>query len=286
MSYILKLDEEDKSLSKAYNEERKLTFWYVISKDMVFSVITGRSYRYDLYNFLRSPTTGSYLLSLKANRSSINLILQIILANLLQKVIQYVRRRNSRVKEIDLVEKEIEYWFKILEPEFNYQKGNNNNNNNDSISEIITSIHFDIIFSTLKIILYRHKPSSVITNRKKYYPEKLMNFFFKYNEDIVSTENIDTKLKNNNGNPYDFDEIDGFKYKSSEKKNYDFFLSFGYELLKRKRTKINEKKEMLLKEALIREGIHSLADDKSITLDLSLFKVSLTNFFGSYLWNS
>jgi len=251
MSYILKLGEDDKNLSKIYNEERKLTFWYVISKDMVFSVITGRSYRYDLYNFLRSPTTGSYLLSLKSNRTSIHLILQIMLANLLQKVIQYVRRRNSSIEEIDMTEKEIEYWFKNLEPEFNFHIANNNNNNdnnkNDSIGHNITSIHFDIIFSTLKIIFYRHKPSSVITSRKKVYPGKLMNFFFKYNDNAVSKENADIQLKydkDNFSSPYEFDEIDGFKHKSSEIIDYDFFLSFVYGLLKRKKNKVDEKSEL------------------------------------------
>ncbi|ORX56064.1 hypothetical protein BCR36DRAFT_280771 [Piromyces finnis] len=245
MAYLLKLDEEDKNLSEIYNEERKFTFWYVISKDMLLSVITGRSYRYDLYSFLCSPTIKSILFNFKPKRSYFNLLFQIILANLLQKVIQYVRRRNSRLEEVDLVEKEIDYWFKLLEPEFNYQKSDNIENT--SIGEIIGSIHFDIIFSTLKIIYYRHKPTSVITtNRKNHYLEKLISIFLKLDKDPMSEENVDIQSDLNDDKkyqsyPYEFEEIDGFKHKKSGKIKYDYFLKKAYDILKNKRTNFNRK---------------------------------------------
>eukprot|EP00833_Pecoramyces_ruminatium_P011596 jgi/Orpsp1_1/1185628/evm.model.c7180000094673.2 len=164
MAYLLELNKDDKSLSKKYNDERKFTFWYIMCKDMMISIITGRSCRYALYQYISSESAELFLKNLNSNVSSINLILHILLANLIQKVIQYVRKSQINSKDLNKLEEEIDYWFNIFDPFFKYH---NENMINEVIGEILFKLHYNIIFSTIKILFYRHKPSIVFTTNNK-----------------------------------------------------------------------------------------------------------------------
>lgn len=230
MAYLLELNKDDKSLSKKYNDERKFTFWYIMCKDMMISIITGRSCRYALYQYISSESAELFLKNLNSNVSSINLILHILLANLIQKVIQYVRKSQINSKDLNKLEEEIDYWFNIFDPFFKYH---NENMINEVIGEILFKLHYNIIFSTIKILFYRHKPSIVFTTNNK------QNSF----RSKVFLSNI---LNNHNLKPFNNHDSQYLLNNDNINMNYDTFLSSSYNILRKKKLKvINHRKNSL-----------------------------------------
>jgi len=221
MAYLLNLNCNDLSQDFRHNEERKLTFWHILCKDMIVSVITGRAYKYDINIFLNSKLSLNIFKYINSNKQTINLILHIVLANILRKVIQYIKKSNSDINELNLLEKEIDYWFKVFEPIFKYEI-----DETTDVAEIYTKLNFDILFSTLKIILYRHKPTSVITRRSIKPSPKLINFVYEVYCNKKLNKSLDINKK--------------FLFVNEPSNENDIFLDYSYDILNKKTTKSNE----------------------------------------------
>ncbi|ORX87584.1 hypothetical protein BCR32DRAFT_289236 [Anaeromyces robustus] len=215
LSYILHLYKENKSLNKLYNNERKITFWYNISMDILYSIMTGRSYRYDYYNMLDSEYIISFLSQLEITKNALTLVKTLILSKIFHNIILYIREiRLNNIKTNDLYEK-IEHWLEILEPEFNY----NYNAEDEDIYDIVTNSQFDIFFTFLKILFYRRK-STLITKK------------------------FDQKLPDENDlNVYGDIGYNFIKYKGNELKFSDYLLRYCFDFLKKKHEiRSNDKK--------------------------------------------
>jgi len=224
MAYLLNLNCEDLSQDFKHNEERRLTFWHILCKDMIVSVITGRSYKYDINIFLNSKLSLNVFKYINSNKQTINLILHIILANILRKVIQYIKKHNSNTNELNLLEKEIDYWFKVFEPIFKYEI-----DETTDIAEIYIKLNFDILFSTLKIVLYRHKPTSVIIQRNVKPSQKLINFIYEIYNNKKLNRNTDINKK--------------FLFVNEPNIENDFFMGYSYDILNKDKSKSNKIKE-------------------------------------------
>ncbi|ORX76862.1 hypothetical protein BCR32DRAFT_271021 [Anaeromyces robustus] len=249
MSNLLRLNDEDKSLSKIYNDERKLTFWYILCKDTMIGAITGRSYRYEVYSFINSANTEILYNSLNSNVNFTKLMLHVLLSYIMHKIINYIKKSDSNTEELDSLEEEIDYWFNIFEPVYICP----NEYKNEEVGEIIMNLHYNIIFSTLKIVLYRHKPSSVIKNCKKITPLSI-NF-----RGLLNNFNINQKNS----------VLDNSKI-TEDNNDHDSFLSSTLNILKNKKNKIkNMKKDSSSKAVLNPELTTENKDNISIIFSKS-----------------
>ncbi|ORX47103.1 hypothetical protein BCR36DRAFT_413757 [Piromyces finnis] len=167
-AHILNLNKEDKNLSKKLNDERKKTFWYCFSKDILFCTITGRSYRYDIVN---SDDTIEYFRKLKVTKWTIALVVHLVLIRLLLAVKHYIEESHTNTFEINLLENIIKYWFNYYESKFDYAF----DYEKEETGSIILFNKHCIFFYTLKILFYRHQSSSFVTNESKKSEEKILN---------------------------------------------------------------------------------------------------------------
>jgi len=128
--------------------------------DILYSTMTGRSYRYDYYNMLSSEYIVSFLTQLEITKNSLTLIRNLILTKIFHIIVLYIREiRSINIENNDLYKK-IEYWLKAFEPEFNY----NYDIEDEDTYSVVTNSQNDIFFIYLKILFYRRK-STLIKNK-------------------------------------------------------------------------------------------------------------------------
>ncbi|OUM59158.1 hypothetical protein PIROE2DRAFT_15384, partial [Piromyces sp. E2] len=211
MSYILGLNQEDNSIDKRRFNERILTFYYIVCKDIQLSIITGRFYQYNIYDSLNSEITISLLSKLELNKNSIILIMNLVLSKFYQIVLQYIQESRSKsTDDVIFLDEKIKYWINIYEPYFNFEY----DIEKEDISNIIPFWQYEVCFYALKILFNRHKLTSVLSKSN----EKISN---------ISNKNINETF-----------------YKSERNENYniDLFLKYCLKFIKRKNRIIKSKK--------------------------------------------
>jgi len=199
VSHVLNLVKENKHLNKRCNIENKLTFWYIVSMDMVLSIITGRSYRYDCSYLLNSDNIVNLINKIDSSKSSKIVIMDLVLSRLLDIVIQYIRNCHSNSTNIKYLEKKIEYWFNLYDESIFLS---------DELNYNTTYSHYIIFFCTLKLIYCRHKSTSIVSDYS------------------LSTSEEDKYLLMNN-----------IKDKYLDDKYFDTFLEHAYNFLTNKNSK-------------------------------------------------
>ncbi|OUM64549.1 hypothetical protein PIROE2DRAFT_8621 [Piromyces sp. E2] len=168
-SNILNMINDNENLNKRCNLENKLTFLNVTSMDMILSIITGRSNRHDYCNILYSDKIINMINNANDNLHDLSkdlidlfkiVIMDLVTSRLLAIVVHYINESHTDTSEIKYLENKIEYWFKLFEPIFicNDQYYSISYNN---------SIFYHVFFSTLKILYYRCKSTSIISNKIK-----------------------------------------------------------------------------------------------------------------------
>ena len=168
MSYTLQINEENKNLKNIYNDEKKIAFWYNISMDILYSIMTSRSYRYDYYNILNSEYAVSNISQLELTKNSLIIIMNLVLSKLFHIIVIFIREMRLNSIEISNLDKKIDYWLKLFEPEFTY----NYDIEEEDISSVFINSQFDIFFITLKIIFYRRKLTLISTKHKEKLPDE------------------------------------------------------------------------------------------------------------------
>jgi len=207
LSYILNLSKQDKTLSKIYNNERLITFWCCYCKDIVYSIITGRNYRYDIIN-IKDIT--NLIINLKITKYTAILVMNLVVVILIHIIKQYIGEIKYNDSEKIFLENKIKFWFKSYEHIFNYEC----EIENEKLDNIVTLSQLDFFYHTLKIVFYRHQSTSLVVNSSKKLKVKTLNNF----------EGIGCNFT---------------KYEKYEKKNYDRFFQSCLNFLNRK----NEIKE-------------------------------------------
>eukprot|EP00833_Pecoramyces_ruminatium_P010687 jgi/Orpsp1_1/1184719/evm.model.c7180000090709.2 len=136
--------------------------------DILYSIMTSRSYRYDYYNILSSEYAVSFLSQLELTKNSLIIIMNLVLSKLFLTIIIFIREMRSNNFEISNLDKKIDYWLKIFEPEFTF----NYDIEDEDINSVITNSQFNIFFITLKIIFYRRKSILISTKHKEKLPDE------------------------------------------------------------------------------------------------------------------
>jgi len=168
LSHTLQINKKKKDLKSIYNNEKMITFWYNVSMDILYSVMTNRSYRYDYYNILNSEYSISFLTQLELTKNSLIIIMNLIISKLFHIIVIYIREIRSNNFEISNLDKKIDYWLKMFEPEFTY----NYDLEEEDIDSVITNSQLEIFFITLKIIYYRRKLTLISTQHKGKLPDE------------------------------------------------------------------------------------------------------------------
>jgi len=168
-SHALNLIKDDKTLNLKYNKERKITYWYSFSKDTLFSIITGRAYRYDITNMNHAL---EFINTLKVTYNSVMFVMSFVLIRLTYVIKQYIGEFNDiDSSEKDFLKKKIKYWLKRLEPEYEYEY----DIEKEELGNIIAFNELNIFFNTLKIIFYRRQSTSFVTSNSQNIPARVFN---------------------------------------------------------------------------------------------------------------